>query len=77
VDIQLKGEGQAFAFRDGQAYDDLIWISEPDQSVLHLTDPEGNPYPFKHGTTWFQVIDSNPSTIPEKNDEGIWRFEFR
>lgn len=77
VDIQLKGEGQAFAFRDGQAYDDLTWISEPDQSVLNLTDPEGNPYPFKHGTTWFQVIDINSKNIAEDNDEGIWRFEFR
>lgn len=73
VDILLSGSGTAYAFRDGQAYQ-LLWNRPTLESVVYLTFPDGTRYPYKQGTTWYQVIGQS-STIPEK--EGNWRFEFR
>ncbi len=76
VDIKLSGEGQAYLFRDGQAYK-VNWNAVPNESILHLTDVEGNPVAFKPGTTWFQVIGETSLNNQEQNEQGTWRFEFR
>ena len=55
VDIALTGSGEAYAFRNGQYYK-VTWNRPTADSVLYLTNPDGTPFPFKPGTTWFQVI---------------------
>ena len=55
VEITLSGSGQAFAFRDGQIFD-VMWHRPEDNSVLFLTFPDGSPFSFKPGNTWFEVI---------------------
>ena len=74
VDIRLTGSGEAYLFRDGQMYR-VQWNRPAADSVLFLTDEEGNRIPFKPGNTWFEII-GNASQVSEP-DQGIWRYEFR
>jgi hypothetical protein len=55
VDIQLYGEGDGVAMRDGVAYQ-VRWIRPYPEGVLYLTFPDGTAYPFKPGTTWFELV---------------------
>lgn len=73
VDILLGGSGEAYAFRDGKVYQ-LSW-NRPSNTMLTLTFPDGTPYSFKPGATWFQVVGQS-STNQITNDNGL-RFEFR
>ena len=68
-DILLSGKGDAYAFRDGQAYPVTWHRNDPD--VVTLTNPDGTPFALKPGTTWFEVI-GQKSTLTQ-NDQG-WRF---
>jgi hypothetical protein len=68
-DILLSGSGVAYAFRDGQAYQVNWHRNDPD--VVSLTNPDGTPFAFKPGTTWFEVIGLN-STL--KQTDQTWRF---
>lgn len=73
VDIQLTGSGQAYAFRDGQAYP-LTWKNQTPDSLFTLTDASGEIYPLKPGNTWIQVVgQSSDMTQPESD---TWRFTF-
>jgi hypothetical protein len=74
IDINLTGSGPAVAFRDGLRYD-VLWNRPALDSVLYLTNPDGTPFPFKHGNTWFQVM--GQYTKAEEQSPGIWRFENR
>ncbi|MBI4733196.1 MAG: DUF3048 domain-containing protein [Chloroflexi bacterium] len=67
-DIQLLGSGTAYVFRDGQVYQ-VQWQRLSPDSVVSLTNPDGSPFPFKPGTTWFEVIGQN-STV-EQTDDGL------
>lgn len=74
VDILLSGSGKAYAFRDGQVYE-VTWNRPTPDSVLYLTNPDDTPFPFKPGTTWFQVVGQNSNV--ENNDTvatGSFRF---
>ncbi len=71
VDMDLSGHGPAYAFRDGQAYE-VQWVNEVGQ-VLYLMDKNGKRFPFKPGTTWFEVV--NDDSRLAQNDDS-WRFEF-
>ncbi len=73
IDILLGGSGEAYAFRDGQAYK-LQW-NRPGSEMFTLTFPDGTPYSYKPGTTWIQVVGQN-STTETTPDNGL-RFEFR
>jgi hypothetical protein len=68
-DILLSGAGQAVAFRDGQAYP-LNW-QRNETGVVTLSNPDGTPFAFKPGATWFEVIGSG-STLAKKDQS--WRF---
>jgi hypothetical protein len=68
-DIQLNGSGAGYAFRDGQAYQ-VNW-QRNSTAVVSLTNPDGTPFPFKPGTTWFEVIGVS-STL--KQSAQSWRF---
>jgi hypothetical protein len=74
IDINLTGSGPAIAFRDGLRYD-AQWNRTALDSVLSLTNPDGTPFSFKHGSTWFQVM-GQYSKIEERSP-GVWRFENR
>jgi hypothetical protein len=73
IDIQLSGSGTAYAFRDGQMYE-VQWNRPTINSVLSLTYPDGTAFPFKPGTTWFQVV--GVSTKATQESSGAWRFNF-
>ncbi len=68
-DILFSGSGDGVAFRDGQAYQ-VKW-QRNDTDVVSLTNPDGTPFSFKPGTTWFEVVGVN-STV-QQTDQG-WRF---
>lgn len=73
IDIKLTGSGKAYAFRDGQMYE-VQWTRPSTNSVLSLSYPDGSPFPFKHGTTWFQPV--GVSSVVQANEGGTWRFEM-
>jgi hypothetical protein len=73
IDILLSGTGTAYAFRDGQMYS-VTWSRPSINSVLTLTYADGSPFPFKPGSTWFQVVGVSSSVVDESN--GAWRFTF-
>ncbi|HTX92358.1 MAG TPA: DUF3048 domain-containing protein [Anaerolineales bacterium] len=68
-DILLTGSGDAYAFRDGQAYK-VKW-QRGNTDIVSLTNLDGTPFPFKPGTTWFEVIGLN-STFAQ--DGQGWHF---
>jgi hypothetical protein len=68
-DILFSGAGDGYAFRDGQAYQ-VKW-QRNDTDVVSLTNLDGTPYPFKPGTTWFEVVGA--SSQAQQTDQG-WRF---
>ena len=68
-DILLSGSGDGFASRDGQIYP-VKWKRD-DTDVVSLTNPDGTPFAFKPGTTWFEVVGLN-STV--KQTDQSWRF---
>lgn len=74
IEIKFSGTGPAYLFRDGLMYE-VIWNRPTVDSVLYLTDAEGNPFPFKHGNTWFQVLGHFSEYLQE--DVSSWRFEQR
>jgi hypothetical protein len=68
-DIMLSGSGDAYAFRDGQAYQ-VRW-QRKEADVVALTNLDGTPFPFKPGATWFEVVGST-STVKQTGQS--WRF---
>ena len=68
-DILFSGSGNGYAFRDGQIYQ-VKWQRD-DTNVTSLTNPDGTPFAFKPGTTWFEVVGLN-STV--KQTDQSWRF---
>jgi len=68
-DILLSGSGDGYAFRDGQAYP-VTWHRN-DTDVTSLTNPDGTPFDFKPGNTWFEVVGVSSQL---KQDGQAWRF---
>jgi hypothetical protein len=71
MQIGMFGEGDAIAFRDGQAYR-LRWLRPKADSVVYLEYPDGSVFPYKPGVTWYQVIGTS-SDVTEGED-GAWRI---
>jgi hypothetical protein len=73
IEILFNGSGTAYAFRDGQAYQ-VNWARPADGGLLTLSMLDGDPYPFKPGNTWFQIVgQTSEITEPEPT---AWRFQF-
>ena len=71
--IHLLGRGVGYVFRDGYAYP-VIWERPADGGIVQLFTPDGEYFPLKPGSTWYQII-SEESTFSQEN--GIdWRFTF-
>ena len=68
-DILFSGSGDGYALRDGQIYQ-VKW-QRADTDVTSLTNPDGTPFAFKPGTTWFEVVGLS-STIEQTGTN--WRF---
>jgi len=73
VEIQFFGSGPAYAFRDGQAYE-IEWVRRNESGVFSLMTKDGQAYPFKPGTTWFEVMGIETKFSQNKK---AWRFEMR
>ncbi len=73
IDILLSGTGTAYAFRDGKMYQ-VTWNRPTTNSVLFLTNADGTAFPYKPGSTWFQVV--GVSTAAKQESTGAWRFNF-
>jgi hypothetical protein len=70
--IFLQGRGRAIVFRDGFAYE-AEWVRPRNGGVLRLYTPEGNPFPLKPGTTWFEVM----SQYAQISNSGMaWQLTF-
>lgn len=69
-DIQLIGTGPAYLARDGMVYP-LSWKRESEEDVVRLVDANGEPFPFKPGQTWFEVISSAGKI---EHADGDWAF---
>jgi hypothetical protein len=74
VDMRLTGSGKAYAFRDGRVYQ-VTWNRPSNTSVISLAFPDGSPYPFKPGNTWFEII--GQSSKVEQPGQDVWRFMFQ
>jgi hypothetical protein len=74
IDIGLSGSGPAYAFRDGQVYQ-TVWNRPGKNTALFLTYPDGSFYPFKPGSTWFEVVGT--STKIENPSSGAWRYDHQ
>jgi hypothetical protein len=73
VEIQLYGEGEGLAMRDGVAYE-VRWIRPYPEGVLYLTFPDGSAYPFKPGNTWFELVGISSEVVWEPG--GLLRVTF-
>lgn len=68
------GTGPAYIARDGKMYK-VRWQRAGVDGVLTLVDEAGEPFPFKPGQTWFEVIGASSNVAAE--DDGTWRFTHR
>jgi hypothetical protein len=73
ITIDLVGEGKAYAFRDGLMYE-LVWKHPIMDSIMTLEFENGDPYPFKPGTTWFHIMGQYSSQTQVEEDS--WKFGF-
>ena len=74
TDATLLGSGQAYIARDGLIFP-VTWQRANSQNVLTLTGQDGQPFPFKPGQTWFEIM--GMSSTFSQTDETTWRFTFR
>ena len=70
-DIYLKGEGTAYALREGRIFK-IIW-KRIKKELVSLSFLNGNPYPLKPGNVWFEIL-GETSTF-ELNGLS-WQFYF-
>ncbi len=65
------GIGPAYIARDG-VIQKVTWQHLKSSNVLTLVDKDGNPFAFKPGQTWFEVLGA--SSKVETLADGSWRF---
>ncbi len=71
--MDLTGSGDAYVFRDGQAFK-VRWLRFKERRPLAIIDENGKPFPLKQGVTFFQVINSTSEV--SQVDEQTWVFDF-
>jgi hypothetical protein len=71
--MEFNSIGAAYGLRDGQVYK-LQWERLNPDSIVQISFPDGTPYPYKPGNTWYEVIGAS-STLTQQNDG--WRFIFK
>lgn len=73
LDINFRGAGKGYAFRDGQLYP-ITWKQIDARQLIRLYLPNGQPYSLKPGNVWFEIL-SDISVFKPRPD-GSWYFEF-
>ena len=73
ISIDLVGEGEGYAFRDGLMYK-VVWKHPVMDSIMTLELENGEPYPFKPGTTWFHILGKYSEVTQPEPD--TWKFRF-
>ena len=71
-DIQLKGRGDAYVFRNGSAFE-VIWKRKALNKPLYILNQDGSNFPLKPGVTFFQVITTESEMVRGGSD---WTFKF-
>lgn len=71
--MDLTGTGTAYVFRDNQAFE-ARWQRVAENRPLAILDTNGNPFPLKPGTTFFQVL--NTTSEVGQYDSETWYFDF-
>lgn len=74
VTMNLLGEGDAYALRDGRLYQ-VRWQRSTATDLLRLTDPDGRPYLLKPGNVWYEVLGESSSMIQDSVSKA-WMFDF-
>lgn len=74
VTMNLIGEGDAYALRDGRFYI-ARWRRETATDLLRLTYPDGRPYLLKPGNIWYEVL-GETSQISQDSISRAWQFDF-
>jgi len=64
------GTGPAYLARDGQIYA-VRWYRPTDDSVLTIVGADGQPFAFKPGQTWVEVMGAS-SKVEQQGD--VWNF---
>jgi hypothetical protein len=72
-EIALKGEGKAYALRDGKIFE-ILWRHTKLEEMISLTFANGSPFPLKPGNVWFEVL-GQTSTHEIKPDQ-TWQFLY-
>ncbi len=72
LDVAMLGAGPAYIARDGQLYQ-VQWSRMGEDQVLTLVDENGNPFPFKPGQTWVEVMALN-SLFQQDGNAATFRF---
>jgi hypothetical protein len=73
INLWSQTDGRALALRDGQARW-VRWASPSTDTPLQLTLETGEPYPFRPGATWWEIV-GQPSTA-EQAGTGEWKVRF-
>ena len=73
IEILFSGSGPAYAFREGQVFQ-VTWNRPASDAVLFLAMPDGTPYPYKPGNTWYEVV--GQSSKIQSDASGMWRIQF-
>ena len=63
----------AIFFRDGQAYE-VNWTSLAPLGPIRFTYPDGTPFPYKPGRTFYEIIDSIQEI--DQQEDGSWFLRF-
>ncbi len=74
VTMNLLGDGEAYAFRDGRLYE-VRWQRPAAEDLLRLTYPDGRPYLLKPGNVWYEVLGES-STMIQDSVSKAWLFDF-
>lgn len=75
IDINLAYviKEPAIFFRDGKAFK-VYWTSLAPLGPIRFMDENGNPFPYKPGNTWFEVLSTITTT--KQIEPGVWNSRF-
>lgn len=73
LDQPMVGEGNGYAFRNGQVYP-IIWSHDAPADLIELVLPNGVTYSLKPGNVWYEIIGETSDFEPL--DLGAYNFSF-
>lgn len=73
MDLSSGRSGRGLALRDGRMIP-VTWNAVQADVPLRFSGPDGDPYPFKPGSTWFEIV-GLPSAL-EETAPGSWKVRF-